>query len=304
MKCRPVIFFLLVCWVAPCPAQRLVSRDLIVNPMFNAWDDNATDIRWMNGLSAWGSFGNYLAGDNDHEWSQRLGVVVELVRFGDRSGLSFESAIEFVADPDNNIGFNPRALIWEEGFLYTHRMAASWAQIGYYHRCKHDIETLDQGVERSLIFGGLLAKWIRPVVLTEKKLSMLEARAEIYTVRQDLRTPKSFEIRDPRLEQLTGSLALKLNNQWSWAPPFGVYANVFGSLNFFGSKSGFFNRFQSVETVQFNGGAGAGVVLKGKAFLRLGLNLEYFSDPGIHPAPKDAWLLSLGLTALNPTSLF
>jgi len=286
-------------------AQRLVEREIIINPMFTELPSTQRDsLLWMSSLSAWGGFGYYTVSDREHAWYQKLGVLIELFRNGEKSNFFFESNIELIANDRNEIGFNPSALIWEEGFIYTLRLNQSFLQIGYFHRCKHDLDNLREGVERTLIFGGLLFKYILPVIKpTTNQKSYLALRTEIYTLRQDFRLPEKYMELNPNLEQLLGTVALNLNNRKSLSKNFGVYLNAYGSLNFFGMNNGFLDRFNSLQTVQFNGGVSTGIAIEGGAHFRIGLNLEYFSDTVIEPFPKSSLLLSIGIMIIDPKAM-
>ena len=286
-------------------AQRLVGREIIINPMFTELPSDQRDsLRWMSSVSAWGGFGYYAMGDREHAWYQKLGVLIELFRNGEESNFFFESNIEFIANDRNDIGFNPSAIIWEEGFMYTLRLNQSFLQIGYFHRCKHNVDNLSEGYERTLVFGGLLFKYILPVTKpSSHQWSYLALRTEIYTIRQDLRVPDKFKELNPNFKQLLGTVALNLNNHKSLSRHFGVYLNAYGSLNFFGINKGFLDRFNSLQTVQFNGGFSTGFAIQGAAHFRIGLNVEYFSDNIIDPFPKSSFLLSLGIMIIDPKAM-
>jgi hypothetical protein len=261
-------------------------------------------LLWMSSISGWGGFGYYLKGDNQHAWNQKLGILIELFRSGEHSSFAFESNIEFVANDNNNIGFKPAAMIWEEGFLYTLRLNQSFLQLGYYHRCKHDVDNLISGYERRLIFGGLLFKYIFPVIeQNTQQSSYLALRTEIYTIRQDDRIPEEYMEINPSLWQLLGTVAFNWNNRKSLSKNFGLYLLTYGSLNFFGYNTGFWDRFNSLQTVQFNGGVSAGFTIEGGAHFRVGLNFEYFSDNLIDPYPVSSSLLSLGVMILDPGAM-
>ena len=286
-------------------AQRLVEREIIINPLFtDLLSTRDDDIFWMSSISAWGGFGHYISSDREHEWYQKLGSVIELIRFGNQSSLSFLSHIEFVANDRNNIGFNPRSLIWEEGFLYSQKLRKSFLQIGYYHRCKHDIENLNEGQERSLIFGGLFCKYIKPITINESfQWSYLVPRIEIYTIRQDFRAPDIFYKFGTNLEQLLGTIAMNFNNHISKSKHLGLFVNSYGSLNFFSKDKGFLDRFSSLHAVRFCGGISTGITVQGSAHFRIGLNFEYFSDNAIDPYPRSSSLLSIGVQIVDPKTI-
>ncbi len=302
-NCIIVLLFVLTSTLS---SQRLVEREIIINPLFEevpSIQDGET--RWMSSVFGWGSFGNYAKGDYEHEWYQKLGMLIELYRLGNDASLSFGSHIEFIANDRNILGFNPRALIWEEGFLFTKRVNQSFWQIGYFHRCKHDVDNLIDGHERSLIFGGLLFKYILPVIKhVTNQWSYLALQTEIYTILQDYRLPDKYMEFYPNLEQLLGSMTINFNNNNPLSKYLGVYVNAYGSLNFFSSSSrGYFNRFKSLQTVQFSGGVSAGIAIQGGAHFRIGLNFEYFRDTTIEPIPNSSSLLSLGIMIIDPKAI-
>ena len=118
----------------------MVQRGIIINPLFNeSLSISHSKSKTISSVYGWGSFGNYVVDDAEHEWYHKLGMLIELYRIGKKLNLSFESHIEFTANDRNTLGFNPRAIIWEEGLLFTKRYNDSFWQIGYFHRCKHDI---------------------------------------------------------------------------------------------------------------------------------------------------------------------
>ncbi|MDX1699894.1 MAG: hypothetical protein R3250_04705, partial [Melioribacteraceae bacterium] len=218
--------------------------------------------------------------------------------------ISFESHIEFIANDRNTLGFNPRAIIWEEGFLFTNRHDNSFWQVGYFHRCKHDIDNYNERQERSMIYGGLLFKYITPLKKHEfNNWIYLSLRSELYTILQDERSPqKHMEIK-PNIEQLIGSLSLNLNSNYGISKDFGFYYNIYGSANFFSQYKSFFNRFKSLHEIQLSGGVSAGLTLQGDAHIRLGLNYEYIPDNLIDIIPTSSSLLSFGIMIVDPQAM-
>ncbi|MEN8194489.1 MAG: hypothetical protein ABFS12_16840 [Bacteroidota bacterium] len=299
------IFFLYLILNASLSAQRLAEREIIINPLFTELQSQQDEsLRWMPSISAWGGFGYYAVGDNQHAWDQKLGVLIEIFRLGENSDLFFVSHIEFIANDNNDIRFNPSALIWEEGFMYTHRFNQSFLQIGYFHRCKHDVDNLSAGYERSMIFGGLLCKYIFPVFeLNKRGKSYLALRSEISTICQDYRVPNKYMEYHPSFEQLIGITSLNFNNRYSFSKNFGIYLNTYASLNFFGNETSFWKRFNSLQAIQFNGGISFGFAIEGNAHFRIGLNAEYISDNMIDPIPTSSTLLSIGVFVLDPKAI-
>ena len=286
-------------------AQRFVERELVINPMFTELQSlPKSSLNWIPSISAWGNFGYYTLQDREHTWNQKLGMLIEIFRLNEKSDLFFVSNIEFIANDRNNIHFNPSAMIWEEGFMYTHRFNQSFLQIGYFHRCKHNVDNLNEGYERSLIFGGLLCKYIFPVIESNSRISSFMAlRAEVSTICQDYRIPVEFLDITPSIEELLGITSINFNNRYSLSKNFGIYLNAYGSLNFFGNETSFWNRFNSLKEIQVNGGISCGIAIEGNADFRIGINAEYFSDNMIDPYPKSSVLLSIGVFVLDPKAI-
>ena len=128
-------------------AQRIIDRNLLFNPLADTSVEIQPDERKVfPSVGGWATFGNYgVHRDTHHLWYHELGTYLELFRVGDQRSLAFTTQIEFIADPHNDINFNPRAIFWEEGFLYTSNRGGAYLQLGFYHRCKHDIDNLEIG---------------------------------------------------------------------------------------------------------------------------------------------------------------
>lgn len=300
------VVFLLI--HTPSYAQRFTERGMTFNPLGTTNGRTGTDgWNWMHTSGGWGGFGAYrLLRDYEHAWSQKLGAFVELVRVDDRSSVAFVSHIEFIANPHNDIGFNPRALFWEEGLLFTQRMGASSWQAGYFHRCKHDMDNLSLGVERSLIFGSFLGKLLIPVVPESRIIDGLIAfRLDIYTIRQDNRMPAGLDRRGVNTKQIISTAGGAFHARKSLPETgIGFYANLWGALNMYADEERLFARLDRTKSIGVDGGFSCGFAIEGTAHFRIGLNYEYLSDTGINPTPEHAHLLSLGVTIINPSVMW
>jgi len=122
---------------------------------------------FLSKLHFWVEGGHYIfSRDSHHRWDVSIGGVAE-VYYGPRWNLQFETNFHLVIDPNNNIAFNPRAFVWEEGLLVGTKSGSSIWQIGYQHRCKHDVdnfelfETTGRIESRSLIYGSAFVRWSR-----------------------------------------------------------------------------------------------------------------------------------------------
>ena len=226
--------------------------------------------------------------------------------------VAFLSHIEFVANPQNNIRFNPRAVFWEEGFLLTKRMGKGFWQLGYFHRCKHDIDDIlpttcdGSGCQRSLIYGSLQGKLILPVALPLRKgEGILLLRSDVFTILQDNRIPSSFDQLLPKVDRALSAVGVVFHARVPLTSELvGGFATLYNSVQFFGQRTGFFARFNSIETVTWHGGISAGVVLKGQAHVRLGISYEYLSDTAINPFPERSHLVMFSVTILNPQTMW
>lgn len=289
-------------------AQRFPDRWLTINPLMNQQDaveDHAWS--WMHSTVGWGEFGGYrIVRDKEHAWIQRLGTFVELLRIGDASSLAFLSSIEFIANPDNDIRFNPRAVFWDEGFLWTQRAGSSYWQLGYFHRCKHDVDNFILRRERSLIFGSLQAKYLLPLDFQEARTqSLLALRMDLYTIRQDDRFPSEFANQFPHVKRMLATIGGTLHVRKSLATkPLGLYATYWSAVNLYGSKESVLLRWDTIKQMTFQGGLAGGIAIEGNTHLRIGFTYEYLSDTGINPTPESAHLVTLGVTIVNPSAMW
>lgn len=297
-----MLMFVLPLLVTPLYGQRFPDRWMTLNPlMFQTEGNSNTGWSWMHSNSGWGEFGGYrLVRDHEHAWIQRLGGYIELFRISESSSFAFLGTIEFIANAKNDIRFNPRAMFWEEGFLFTQKTGASFWQIGYMHRCKHDIDNVILGRERSLIFGSVQGKYIVPFALAERStIGLFALRADLYTIRQDDRRPSVFSSYLPQAKSMLATLGASLHVRTSLpVRPLGLYGTVWSALNFYGNKQEIFLNIDRVNSILFQGGIGGGIAIEGNAHLRLGISYEYLSDTGINPFPEDANLLSIGVTMI------
>jgi hypothetical protein len=152
----------------PLAAQVLPDRIVVLDPMSDRSLDTA-GFTWLNGARLYAEFARYTPGDRDHRWNAKTGGVVEVLRWDSTANVTIIGTMEVVVDPNNDIAFNPRAIFWEEGVLVTVAPRLEYVppiQIGYVHRCKHDIDNLEILVgggpreQRTLIFSGILVRML------------------------------------------------------------------------------------------------------------------------------------------------
>lgn len=286
----------------PASAQPLIERDVVLNPFWETPTVAEGERRFVHSYGGWAGLATY-AGlrDTDHQWNHQIGGFLELGRWGDTASLLITTQIEFIADPNNDINFNPRAIFWEEGLLYTRRMGAGFWQLGYYHRCKHDIDNLSLGEERTLIYGSFKHRLLWPTTLPGAEDGYLAWTTDVYSIRQDTRTPPNDQL--PNVNQKLLSTGLQAHTRRATGEQSGLFATVYGNATLYSETTGFFDRFGSVKNVRAQGGVSAGLSVRGGAALRLAVTYEYLADTGIPVEPQDGHLLRIGLTALSLNGL-
>lgn len=302
-----VVKLILICLLfAPLSAQRMPDRFVVFNPLFNTSENPADDsTSYINSFGGFAEFATYgIKRDFEHAWNQKLGTFVEFFRTGSSSSLAFIGNIEFVANSDNDIGFKPRSIFWEEGFIYTQKTGNNFWQLGYMHRCKHDIDNYLYGKERALIFGSLQGKFLVPFdILNEKDNALFALRGEIYTIRQDYRYPNSWLTVNSNWKQLIASLGFNFNFTKKLSSHYWYYyLNSYSMVNFYSGNEDFLNRFSSFQKADLNAGIATGIAIRGKAEFRIGLTYDYLADTGINPYPEKAHLVKIGVLILNHTS--
>ncbi len=304
----------LLCLPSTLWSMRFAERWITINPLARRLPiSNRGEWLPLPSSGFWGEFGAYrLVRDNEHAWNSKIGGFVELFRVRNDWSFAFVSHIEFVANPHNNIRFNPRAVFWEEGFLLTKRAGSGFWQIGYFHRCKHDIDNIlpatceGSGCERSLIYGSLQSKLILPVTLPFRNSEgAIVFRSDLFTILQDDRIPSSFDEHLPRIDRALGAFGLAFHSRLPLGGGLiGAYATVYNSIQLFGRRSAFFARFDNVEKATWHGGISAGLALQGQAHLRLNISYEYLADTGINPFPEDSHLVLISLIILDPQTMW
>lgn len=307
IKIITIIFYLFMLHL-PVHAQRMPSRWIHFNPM--AGDKHQFNDKqriWFNQFSGWAAFGKYIASnDNEHAWFQNLGGYLELVRFARTSNLVFLTHIEFISNDKNDIRFNPRSIFWEEGFLYTRAFEHSYLQLGYFHRCKHDIDNYTIEQERTLIYGSVQGNYIFNFY-TQPNFGAIRLvlKNDVYTICKDYRLPVRYESSGGSYEQLLGSSNFHIDYQNKiFNRRLGLYSQIFTQITLFGKNTGFFSRFQRVKNGYFDYGLSIGALLGEKEMVRLGFFYEKMSDSGITVVPRKANILGFSLTAVSPLDVW
>jgi hypothetical protein len=294
-------------------AQRFTERFFILNPLLQRIHTSSpTELRWATTFQSWGGFDGYaLVRDDEHAWRNQLGSVAEIFRIGNLASLALLSAVEHVANAKNDISFNPRAVWWEEGLFFTQRVDTNAAeklpsfwQVGYYHRCKHEIDNLlDARTERVLIYGSLTGKYIWQIPLGLQRL-LVAARADVFTIYRDYRTPDRFDVQ-PSYNNLWGTLGANAHYHAVLpASQLGWYAKATVRFSAFGDNAGFLSRFRRVDALAGAFGVAAGLSVEshepGGSRIELGFQYEFLPDPEIRLFPAPQHLLCFGVTFMSP----
>ncbi|MDQ3395671.1 MAG: hypothetical protein M3512_16410 [Bacteroidota bacterium] len=285
-------------------AQRQVERNLILHPLNDTTKTfNGKRVSFAHNFAAFASFGKFVAiKDDDHEWYQQIGSLMELMRFRNNATLVVVSHMQLFADPNNNINLNPRAIFWEEGLFYSWQGKSRYYKAGYYHRCKHDVDNLTIGEERGLIFGSFLFETIIPVALRNDNL-MLAFRNDLYTIRQDFRIPRHSEGQLPNLDRILTTFRGNFHYQKLFFSQLGLYINGYTALNIYSKNEGLLDRFTNLHSTNLSAGLSSGLVLKGNAQIRLGFNYEYLTDSNIGIPLQPTHLLSFGIMGISPFAI-
>jgi len=285
----PTLLFLMMVFavnIQTAESQRLIERNQILNPLENP-SVNIEDgkKRWFSHVGGWGSFGNYaFSQDENHLWYQELGAYFELYRRGNSKSVAITSQIEFIANDDNDINFSPRAIFWEEGFLYTSRRNGFFLQAGYYHRCKHDIDNLDLGEERAMVFGSAMGRVIIPLSLTRTRDTLVSLRFDYYTITWERRIPRENLDVAPSVEDLNVSLSTNLD--WQIRLSDQNFVNIGG----YGMASLYDDDLRSSGKIFLNIGTNRGL-----GDVQFGIYLEHLADSGIPAHPKAVTLAGFGI---------
>ncbi len=268
-------------------AQRQATRSLIINPLLDErlhLPDG--EVRGFHSFGGWAGFGHFAYSSDDHHlWYQDLGGYVELWRNGRSQSLLLTGQIQFIADPHNDINFNPRAIFWEEGLLYTVRMNPGYLQLGFLHRCKHDIDNMDRGEERSLIFSSVTVRYQQPLSVFRDNDLILMGAYDNYLITYDRRDPRALEEHPPDWNDLQNEFTLQAH----WMEnPYGSGPFVDSRINIISLDSGLYiNRgFSAGWNLHRSGGE-----------FRVQVSYEYLHDSGIPAIPEGVHLLGIGIRA-------
>lgn len=203
----------------PAVAQVLADRVVVLDPLGIRGHDS-TGLAWLGAIRLFGEFSRYSNGSGSHHrWNARTGGYGEILRWDSTTSIALTGMMEVIVDPFSSIGFNPRAIFWEEGVLLSHDLTPETGlQLGFTHRCKHDIDNLEEAVldnsyeQRTLIYGGLVGRLLarpRPVI---DGAIVVEAggalREDYFLYVTDDRIPSPAPADDPGIRRLLSATSL------------------------------------------------------------------------------------------------
>jgi hypothetical protein len=291
--------------------QILPDRLVVYDPLGNhALDTNG--FEWLPATRLYGEFSRYSNGSGaHHRWNAKSGGFFEIARWDSSWSIAMVGTMEMVADPFSDIGFNPRAIFWEEGVLASRRLGDEAAiQFGYVHRCKHDIDNLepyllaDRIEQETLIYSGITTRALwRPRPILEGPVPLegaLAVRNDLFLHLFDQREPHEAEATGRSMNTLADAVNITARldlraREARW----GLHLNGDFMLSLYGAGTGFSGRWSRLTA------------LGAFPFLELGLDLfnprgaaftiftrgEWQRDGAIAPFATPARLLSFGVRA-------
>ncbi len=293
-----------------CGAQNMPDRTVIYDPLAAPAADSGFSM--FNGTRLFAEFGRYSNGSGPHHrWNAKTGGWFEIARWDSSWSIAMIGTMEMVADAFSDIGFNPRAIFWEEGLLATARLGQGTAlQFGYVHRCKHDIDNLEPyllagSIEQyTLIYSGITARLLfRPRVVVDGPLQISAGAAlrnDIFLHRFSQTEPGGIQRPGSDISSL--ATAFNITARIDARPRdarFGMHCNGAVMLSMFGG--------QQTPAPPWNG-----ITVRGAApFVELGADFfnpkgaaftvfargEWQHDGAIVPQPTPATLFIVGVRA-------
>lgn len=298
--------------------QIIPDRITILDPLADTSLDTA-GTTWLPGGVLLAEFARYSSGSgDDHRWNAKTGGYMEIVRVDSLWSVAAVGTMELVADPQNDITFNPRAIFWEEGLLASRRLGTGSAlQFGYIHRCKHDIDNLEiqivRGVaeQRTLIYSGLVTRYLMRPRAIENDLLPLELggalRNDFFLHLLDSRIRKDAENVGLDIESLVDAASLTLRADIRPnGKRYGAHLSGSVMMSLFGRQRGFTERFNAIR------------ILGSIPFLELGFDIfnpqggsftlfargEWQRDAGVRTRPEAKNLFMVGIRMGNARTIW
>lgn len=268
------------------------------NPLMNT--DRIQVTTFLPDINFWGEAGIHaMTKDDYHRWDVTVGGMVDLI--GNQNwNFIFETNLHLIVDPNNNISFNPRSFIWEEGLLVGLKSGDDYWQFGYQHCCKHDVDNLElfkttgREESRDLIYGSALARWERKKIRFDTWFLEPLAETHLYLLLQDQRFPTSTRVIEPNLEALLGAIRIRLTAIIPFSDR--ARAGVTGDIRFTGLGKNKESRFSGVRKIQTDPAIELFYDAFGfKALMRFFIRYAYQPDNFVTPIPTSSTLIAIGI---------
>ena len=240
--------------------------------------------------------------------SYRAGAQVDAIRFGRAVSLGVLVGGELQATPDNNIGFDPHGVIWEEALMLSGRSArwlrgGTWT-FGGFLRCRHDVDNGTPARARDtaqFVFANgrtvVLQGFNGGIAGTLLKTGRFDVRAgtalDLYSRREDRRTPRNTVA--PDWAQARGALELTLRASVATSARSAAYLRAWQStVHFKGTGDHMLTNARGELGVRFLGPAGGIDLLVAR---------ERTFDDAMFAVPRAATFTTIGLR-LSGSNLF
>lgn len=295
---KAIILALLGLCISRLDGVMVVDRNYLLNPFVYSIRDGGGFLTQVWG---WGEFSRYIARtDLIHFWTSRLGGSAELYRYQNQLSLVIASDIELVSGSNSTIYFEPRAVYWQEYLSMFTALPAGTFSFGFYHRCKHDMDNLNQlirygetnarvAIYDSIILGfsftPLIYRWDTPFGLTTQLKPYL--RNHWYVITSDI---AYLQTDDYEYEDLKDTLMIGAQIELL---RYGQLMLFFNSL----MMLDFYVKHESMK-VPVDWSLEAGVALLGNAArLELIIRYEKFFETGVEPQRLEGeyWIVGLKL---------
>jgi hypothetical protein len=278
----------------------------------------------LNEFGGWGSvFHGFNSASDAFGWGIDIGVAIELYRWSERASLTGISDMELTANTKNDIHFHPRGGIWEEGLLYTHRSEGYDWQIGYLHRCRHEVDNGENGeytqspLERLLIYGSLISRFYFDPIYLDAHTSLDPLHPEqdhllpqlkpwiagdLYVIREDYRQPGNYSAFGSNYKNILFTLSAGANVTIARLGSGVIYSHGGIGVTAFGTDGSFFKKFSTLKSVSLDGNIELGLTLEGRAAIfDIYIGYQGMSDDGTNPLPQSSKFLLLGIRLRAPS---
>lgn len=144
-----------------------------------------------------------------------------------------------------------------------------------------------------MIYGSVSIRYLIKNFLPLRIQNDLQLRSEIYTIKQDYRTPNT-KIKY-NLEGLVFSIGSILKLKIFTLNNLSFYTNFNFTGSFFSANKNFFEQLVSIDRASVSYGIYAGIEYGGKEKVSVNLNFEKFDDTGIRIQPIKSHLISISI---------